>query len=225
MIDLIFLGTQDISDISNSTREALKIIYLSTKHLAKNVYKKVRNAYTAAVSKAKHDHYHIQVGEAKGNVKKLYHVTSSLLGKKQENPLPSHVDDTSLANDFLRFFSEKISKLRDELDNIDNGMPVNNTCVNMTKSYCSTSMHEFKELSKSKLIKQSKPTTCEFDIISSVKRKENLEYFLPIITKIINISLNSGTFHEKWKCAVIRPLINKMAKMAVDSSPEFLRLP
>ena len=86
-------------------------------------------------------------------------------------------------------------------------------------------MHEFKELSKSKLIKQSKPTTCEFDIISSVKRKENLEYYLLIITKIINVSLNSGTFHEKWKCAVIRSLINKRAKMAVDSSPEFLRLP
>ena len=36
-----------------------------------------------------------------------------------------------------------------------------------------------------------------------------IEMLLPVITKIINLSLQSGTFADQWKCALVHPLLKK----------------
>ena len=36
-----------------------------------------------------------------------------------------------------------------------------------------------------------------------------IDVLLPVITKIINLSLESGMFTGDWKCALINPLLKK----------------
>ena len=55
----------------------------------------------------------------------------------------------------------------------------------------------------------SKPTTCPSDPISSKLIKEFVITLLPLITRIVNLSLLSGTFATAWKTAVVRPLLKK----------------
>ena len=72
------------------------------------VYKKIKNQYTAAIASAQMDYYCGRIQEADGNSKKLYNVISDLLGRIQQNPLPSHVNDKDLANEFSDFLIDKV---------------------------------------------------------------------------------------------------------------------
>ena len=55
----------------------------------------------------------------------------------------------------------------------------------------------------------SKPTTCGSDTIPSTVVKHHLNILLPIITRIINWFLGTGSFHKVWKRSIIIPLQKK----------------
>ena len=171
---------------------------------------KVRNSYTAAVATAKNNYYQTRINEAEGNIKQLYRETSNLLGRVKDNPLPPHTSDVALANDFLRFFGQKIAKIRDELDNIiTENSPITDS---LNSPHVNTSFTKFNPLSEieiSKLVQESKSTTCELDVIPTPKLKDNLQYLTPVITEIVNRSLATGVFPQEWKNALIRPLLKK----------------
>ena len=51
--------------------------------------------------------------------------------------------------------------------------------------------------------------SCELDVLPTHIHKEMLDHLLPTITKIINMSLTQGIFIDKWKNALVRPLLKK----------------
>ena len=51
--------------------------------------------------------------------------------------------------------------------------------------------------------------SCEHDDIPTTLLKEILPDVIGVITKIVNISLTTGTFSQSWKTAVICPLLKK----------------
>ena len=54
----------------------------------------------------------------------------------------------------------------------------------------------------------SKTTSCALDpILTSLK--EHISFLIPIITKMINLSLQTGEFHTEWKLAFVKPLLKK----------------
>ena len=59
---------------------------------------------------------------------------------------------------------------------------------------------------------ESKPTTCGSDPIPSMVVKHHLNILLPIITRIINWSLRTGSFHKVWKKSIITPLQKKVGQ-------------
>ena len=60
-----------------------------------------------------------------------------------------------------------------------------------------------------KLVMGSKTTSCELDPIPTDLIKENIEILLPVLTKMIYISLQCGIFPDEWKLALVIPLIKK----------------
>jgi len=120
-------------------------------------------------------------------------VTSDLLGRSRDNPLPFHTSEVSLANDFLQFFTDKMVQLRNDLDNVPQGpsemsLSSNSTCVTFI---------EFQSLTESevrKLVFASKSSTCDLDVIPTMKLKEFFTQFAPVVTEIVNQSLQSGVF-------------------------------
>ena len=73
-------------------------------------------------------------------------------------------------------------------------------------------MPEFNQISESdvqKIIWESKTTNCRTDPIPSKLIKKFKEYFTPVITTLINLSLRSGTFAKDWKLSTVRSLIKK----------------
>ena len=53
--------------------------------------------------------------------------------------------------------------------------------------------------------------TCQLDIIPTDKLKEVLEGCLPAITHIANSSIDTSSFCEEWKEAIVKPLIKKLS--------------
>ena len=51
--------------------------------------------------------------------------------------------------------------------------------------------------------------TCQLHIIPTVKLKEVLEGCLPPITHITNSPLDTSSFCEEWKEAIVKPLVKK----------------
>ena len=62
--------------------------------------------------------------------------------------------------------------------------------------------------------------SCELDPlpIDIFKKAVENEKFLQVITKIVNLSLNSGQFANTWKTAIIRPLLEKLGLETIQSS-------
>ena len=55
----------------------------------------------------------------------------------------------------------------------------------------------------------SKTTSCGLDPIPTSLLKEHISILLPIITKMINLSLETGEFPTEWKLAFVKPLLKK----------------
>ena len=48
-----------------------------------------------------------------------------------------------------------------------------------------------------------------FDPMSTLMVTSCADVLLPVITKMINLSLNSGEFADDWKCRLINPVLKK----------------
>ena len=163
-------------------------------------YKQCRKEYQWKLKKMKQETISSKFNELKGDGKKLFQLLNNLTGRLQENTLPDSLSDNILANDFAESFLNKIQSIRDSLEHFDKyQVPCRE--INPLPSFNLITMHELRNI-----IKHMPTKSCEIDCIPTKFLKENLSIFEDIILKIVNVSLSSGTFPEKWKEAIIRPL-------------------
>ena len=59
------------------------------------------------------------------------------------------------------------------------------------------------------ILRKAPTKSCELDPIPTSLLKKSANEIVPIITKIVNISLESGVFSDSLKVALVRPLIQK----------------
>lgn len=140
---------------------------------------------------------------AKGDSKKLYQLVWELTGTKTDNPLPDDVADLKLAEDFADFFMNKIDKIRKSLKDYPKYEPKYKDVPRINK---------FQELTKEevgKLISDLNTKSCELDTVPTHILKSYLNDLLPNITTLVNLSLQQGVFPEKFKTAIVRPLLKK----------------
>ena len=60
-----------------------------------------------------------------------------------------------------------------------------------------------------KLINNSAKKSCSLDPMPTSLVIDCIDALLPIITKMINLSLETGLFADDWKCALVLPLLKK----------------
>ncbi len=172
-----------------------------------NIFKTARNKYVSNLDKAHVQHYQNEISEASGNQKKLFSIIQELASVHRDNPLPDHESVKQLADQFGDFFINKIETIRSEIDT--------QPCISQSADRFEqpgVTLSSFKPLSQDevrKLIMKSKTTSCDLDPIPSDLLKECIDVILPILTKMVNLSLQSGVFPNEWKLALVIPLIKK----------------
>ena len=119
-------------------------------------------------------------------------------------PLPHHTSLQHLAKDFRQFFIKKIEDIRTELN------APTNLLIPQSPSYTGNHLTKFNQLTHTdvkKLIMSSKTTSCDLDPIPTSLLKDHITILTPIITKMINLSLQTEEFPTEWKLAFVKPLL------------------
>ena len=68
-------------------------------------------------------------------------------------------------------------------------------------------------------VRNTKSTTRFMDLCPARMIKEKLNVLLPILLRIINHSLNSGSVPEEWKTSTILPLTKKEGSLEYKNYP------
>jgi hypothetical protein len=105
------------------------------------------------------------------------------------------------------YFVEKIHNIHTNLENMGHDLPefeVYNT------SETTAHLSNFNTLAEEDvrtLVKECGKKNSAGDTMSTSLVIDLIDVLLPTITKIINLSLDSGTFADVWKCALVHPLL------------------
>ena len=172
----------------------------------------MKKAYRKHLRQNRVSHFRDAVHQARGNSKQLYAVTTGLMGKTRQNPLPEAESNKELAENFATFFMNKIEMIREMLSDIPKYMPSHRE---------TESMYSFRPLTCEevmKLVKTSKPTTTATDPLPSRLVKEHIDILCPLLTKLVNESLVNAKFFDQWKLAVVVPLLKKIGSDLVFPS-------
>ena len=160
------------------------------------------------------DYYHIEFTSHCGHSKHLYKLVSKLTGSMIINNLKEYTSNKDLADEFAQFFSDKIMKIRNILDEFplydyqsdkDVPFPMVELCV----------------LSESEVqwaIMDLQTKSCEINIILTETLKENLDSLIKLITHIVNLSLKKGKFYDEWKNSILWPWKKKSATITEKSN-------
>lgn len=165
-----------------------------------------RNRVTFLMNKARCAYYTNFVSENCFNQRKLFSACKSLLNLLKCASLPLNSNPSQLANDFGKFFRDKINSIRLEIARQCCSSGVSDSHL----ALYGPSFSEFRLLSETevlKLIKSSTKTTCSLDPIPTKLFTECLDVLLTPITKLINLSLESGCFPLLWKRALVKPIL------------------
>ena len=147
--------------------------------------------------------YNKQIEECSTS-KKLFHVTNHLSGKGG-NVLPNNIPVNELPQTFGKFFNDKISQIRQGIDNASLSPP----SYTEFQGECLSDFRCVTEEEVRSIIISSPPKSCCLDPIPTPLLMKHLDSTVGTITSIINESLSSGSVPDSFKHAVVRPLLKK----------------
>ena len=170
-------------------------------------YKAIKNKTNNLMNEARKVFFTDFVEENCADQRKLLLATKRLLGRENVVEYPQF---DALANKFSDFFIQKIDTIQTKLDNMVSTPPL---CSAKERVRDVPSMEKkFNILGLSdvrKLIETIPKKSCLLDPMPTTLVFGCIDVLLPVITKIINLSLQSGVFADQWKCALVSPLLKK----------------
>ena len=174
------------------------------------IYRDFRNKFNAKLNNFRNKQYAEMIEQNKDNPATLFKVINQSLHRKETSPLPAGLTNQELSEKFSCFFSEKIDKIRANIDAQDADQTDNDSNEQLNDL---PKLSEFKTLSEhevKKLIMDFPNKQCGLDPLPISMLKECLPVLLTPITRIVNLSLSLGDLPISLKKAIIRPLLKKM---------------
>ena len=129
--------------------------------------------------------------------------------RKKEPVLPDTTCDLQLAEKFSQFYSDKIIKIREDIDKQD---VIQTTYIQSKPTSPTPGLMDFVPTSVAevrRIIMSSPTSSCELDPIPTGLVKEHVDDFAPYITGIVNKSLRDATFPDSMQYALVKPLLKQ----------------
>ena len=107
------------------------------------------------------------------------------------------------------YFTEKISKIREELDIMETVTP---SVKEMSARIGNNGLDSFEPVTETevnKIFKNLSKKTCSLDVVPTWLIIECADSLTPAITSIVNCSLESGEMPVDLKKAIVKPLLKK----------------
>ena len=164
---------------------------------------------------AKLTFYSSVIQENSGNSGILFKTIEKLLHSNPVQRYPSGPNSRSLSESFVEYFSDKITKIRKDLDKVDGSLnDAQVTSCNVGSDGCLAYqlLSEFilvNEEVVSSFMNHLCSKSCTLHQIPSSVFKRCRHYLLPVITRVVNFSLTSGQVPDRFKVAMLKPLLKK----------------
>ena len=203
----------NVKHLKTERRKLERKMRKSKQNIDRAAYRKICNKYSALLKEARRKYYTDLIDECSNDSKKLFKVVTSLCKAPRDEPqLPSHDDLSQLTNMFGEYFYHKIELIRNDIDNITiDPQPVEYRRPEVKlESFTPVSDQEVHDI-----IMQSSNASCELDPIPTWLVKLCSNELTPILTKIINLSLEEGHVPDAWKIALLKPFLKKSGLEAV----------
>ena len=197
--------TDDIKEAKRRRRQAERRLIKSGLCIDKELYRRECELYYECIFMARSTYLKNLIAES--NSKQLFNIVKSLSSPNQSSILPDHSSDTELANRFAQFFSDKVSRV---VSSFTDSVPV--LAITSSAAPTNRELSKFSLLSESevkKLINSLPSKHCRLDPIPTWLLKDTLDELLPVITKLINLSLSSGHVPDSFKSSLLLPLLKK----------------
>ena len=168
----------------------------------------ITHFYHHSIVLAKKAYNSALVIDSKSHPRKLWQTINSLLHRKPSTVLPSTSSNTSLPETFSSFFTDKVSKLHSSLTANANLC----SSLHIDPPYQPTVLDNFSPVTDDEIVKlilQSPDKQCDLDPIPTSLLKQCVHALAPVITTIVNLSLETGNFPSIFKRAVVTPLLKK----------------
>ena len=168
------------------------------------LYSTKLTAYTASVRKAKRQYYNDVICNCPSS-KQLYNITNQLLGRTKKSSLPNNIPTSDLPDTFCQVFNNKVEQIRNDIDTQSADPPVFEPFTG--SKFCD--FEPVTEASMLKLILKTASNSCNLGPIPTPLTKQYPAVLVPVINKIINTSLTTGTVPDCFKSAIVKPLFKK----------------
>src|SRR6218665_2798204 len=163
--------------------------------------KSATHRYHTLITAAKKKYYSSLIHSSSTNPRHLWRAVNSLLHRKSSFPLPSSIPSPSIADTFCSFFSHKISSLRFTLQSLLDSHATSTDSLPSPAGLTPPITHPSlpilfpaSEAEVSLLLNSLPNKQYELDPIPTSLLKDCASVLVPVITKIINLSLSSGNF-------------------------------
>ena len=203
--------SEEIREAKRQRRKAEKRWRVSRLDYDLAVFKEKRNATTRLMNKARREFYSNFIDENSGDQRKLFRASQRLFNRTVDDGLPPHLDSATFTNDLGKYFVQKIVTIRRQLDTDPADSHLGTAIPSPAAAKSAPSFPAFTMLSDNDvklLIQNSALKSCPLDPMPSTLVSK-CEVLLPVLTNIINTSLQSGHFPEPWKEALVFPLLKK----------------
>jgi hypothetical protein len=161
-----------------------------------------------------HQHWRTKIADSKGNMKRLWRTMSDIMG---ENSTSRSDDSNHTADDFAKFFTEKVDSVRESTSTTPK-QDVPHTATHVMDGwtsagaicmYCGRGTAAVTVGDVDTLIGAALNKTCQLDPAPTWLVKEFRGLLSPFITLLFNESLTTGCFPARYKHAVVFPLLKK----------------
>jgi hypothetical protein len=164
------------------------------------------------------------------DAKKLFRTTDQLIGGGVDAILPDHRSEGELAEEFNKFFMEKIETIRTSIDREASApqqqqpppppltqqqqqhMQPQESALSIDTKFDGLPLKEFTPVScfdVQAILRVMPSKSCNLDPIPTELLKENASRLAMMIAHIVNASLSTGTVPTALKRAIVRPKLKK----------------
>ena len=146
------------------------------------------------------------------NQRKLFQAAKILFTQRSDllfSEYAEYGNPDVLANDIGEFFVQKIERIHAEFDS--SALETSHSSVPEFNELMSRfdSFDILNEVNVKDLISKSSKTSCSLDPMPTSLVLKCQDSLLPMITRMINLSLQSGVFCDEWKQALVQPQLKK----------------
>ena len=206
--------TDDVFVLRRKLRTSERIARASGKKRHWRMFRAARAAFRLALRTARSSYFREEVRSC-NNTQALWRLMNRLVGRGVKRTDTTAQSAQQRASAFSVFFSTKIKRLREALDDraaetrqprqcAEPSFLVGRNQTDLLVSFPTLSVAEVIDI-----IIKSPTKSCKLDPLPSCLLKRVLNVLAPAITDIINLSIRDGVFPSALKQAVVTPLLKK----------------